>query len=165
VPSREAATPAIRQDHIGVSTTAAAAPSHDVSPSSIREGSEPLGTWLLIGIDTGCLIVTTTLATVILLGADGAFRLLLALAFTSVVPGWALVRALGLATISNGAVLTIPLSLAICAGSSAVMVWLNEGQPLVLLAALATVSVAVIGWMLRIQVRSLSNTAAGLAGR
>lgn len=147
----------------GASTMAAAVPSRDVPLAAIREAAEPIGTRLLIGVDIGCLIVTVALAIAVLLGADGVSRLLLALAFTTVVPGWALVRGLGLASTATGAVMAIPSSLAICAGASVVMVWVNAWHPLMLLAALAAVSAAVIGWMLRVQFSKLSPASARLA--
>jgi hypothetical protein len=121
-------------------------------------------TQLLMGVDIGCLIVMVALAISVLLGVDGVSRLLLALAFTTVVPGWALVRGLGLASTPTGAVMAIPSSLAICAGASVLMVWVNAWQPFMLLAALAAVSAAVIGWVLRVQF-SLSHASAALARR
>jgi hypothetical protein len=91
---------------------------------------------------------------VVALGADGPVRLLLALGFTSVVPGWALVRWLRLADSPTGAAMAVPSSLSICAGASAIMVWVHAWQPLVLLAALAIVSAGAIGWMIRVQLGS-----------
>jgi hypothetical protein len=124
----------------------------DVPAAAVRDTAEPLDARLLIGVDIGCLVVTAALAVVVLVGAEGTVRLLLALAFTSVVPGWALVRRLALAGTATGAAMAVPTSLAICAGASVVMVWLHAWQPLTLFVALAAVSAAVIGWMLRIQI-------------
>jgi hypothetical protein len=76
-----------------------------------------------------------------------------------VVPGWALVRRLGLAGTATGAAIAVPLSLAISAAGSVVMVWAHAWQPLILLWVLAAVSAGVIGWMLRIEVGSLTRTA------
>jgi len=125
--------------------------SRDVPAAAARQVAQPLDARLLIGGDIGCLVVTAALAADVALGGDGPVRLLLALAFTSVVPGWALVRWFRLADSATGAAMAVPCSLAICAAASAIMVWLNAWQPLVLLAALAIVSAGVIGWMLRVQ--------------
>jgi hypothetical protein len=129
-------------------------PSRDVPPPAVRQVAQPLDARLLIGIDIGCLVVTAVLTADVALGGDGPVRLLLALAFTSVVPGWALVRWFRLADSATGAAMAVPSSLAICAAASAIMVWVHAWQPLVLLAVLAIVSAAAIGWMLRVQLVS-----------
>jgi hypothetical protein len=142
---REAAAPRLE------ALPVAPLPSRDVLPPAVRQVAQPLDARLLIGVDVGCLVVTAALAADVALGGDGPVRLLLALAFTSVVPGWALVRWFKLADSATGAAMAVPSSLAICAAASAIMVWLQMWQPLVLLAALAIVSAAVIGWMLRVE--------------
>jgi hypothetical protein len=129
-----------------------AAAIRDVPAAAVRDAADPLDARLLIGVDIGCLVVTAALAVVVLVGAEGTVRLLLALAFTSVVPGWALVRRLGLAGTATGAAMAVPTSLAICAGASVAMVWIHAWQPLTLFVAVAVVSAGVIGWMLRIQI-------------
>ena len=137
-------------------------PSRDVPAAAVRDTAEPIDVRVLIGVDIGCLVVTAALAVVVLLGAAGPARLLLALAFTSVVPGWALVRRLGLAGTATGAAMAVPSSLAIIAAGSVAMVWAHAWQPLILLWVLAAVSAGVIGWMLRIEVGSLTRTAPAL---
>jgi len=137
-------------------------PSRDVPAAAVRDAAEPIDVRVLIGVDIGCLVVTAALAVVVLLGAAGPARLLLALAFTSVVPGWALVRRLGLAGTATGAAMAVPSSLAIIAAGSVAMVWAHAWQPLILLWVLAAVSAGVIGWMLRIEVGSLTRTAPAL---
>jgi hypothetical protein len=126
-------------------------PSRSVPPIATRQAAQPLDARVLIGIDIGCLIVIAALAAEVALGGDGPIRLLLALGFVSVVPGWALVRRLGLAESATGAAMAVPSSLSICAAGSVIMVWLHAWQPLVLLAVLAIVSAVAIGWMLRVQ--------------
>jgi hypothetical protein len=140
-----------------ISVVIPALPSRDVPAIAVRDAADPIDPRVLIGVDVGCLVVTAALAIVVLLGAEGTARLLLAIAFTSLVPGWALVRRLGLAGTATGAAMAVPISLAICAGGSVVMVWIHAWQPLTLLVALAAVSAGVIGWMLRIQVASLTR--------
>jgi hypothetical protein len=145
-----------------ISAPTSAVPSRDVPATAVRDAAEPIDARILIGVDIGCLIVTAALAVAVLLGIEGTFRLLLAIAFTSVVPGWALVRRLGLAATATGAALAVPSSLAICAGASVVMVWAHAWQPLTLLWALSAVSAAVLGWILRTQIGSLTRKGTAL---
>jgi hypothetical protein len=164
VPSRDVAETAVRdipaaaiRDIPAATLRVAAAAVREIPAAGVRDAADPLDARVLIGVDIGCLVVTAALAVVVLLGAEGTARLMLALAFTSVVPGWALVRRLGLAGTATGAAMAVPTSLAICAGASVVMVWIHAWQPLTLFVALAAVSAGVIGWMLRIQIAGLTR--------
>jgi len=157
---RSAAAPMERP--AAISATTSTVPSRDVPAAAVRDAAEPIDARVLIGVDVCCLIVTAALAVTVWLGIEGTFRLLLAIAFTSVVPGWALVRRLGLAGTATGAALAVPSSLAICGGASVAMVWGHAWQPLTLLWVLAAVSAAVLGWMLRIQIGSLRRTGTAL---
>jgi hypothetical protein len=164
-PIRHEPAPALREAAVpGLEVPPAPPPaSRNLPPAAARQFGQPLDARFLIRVDIGCLVVTAALAAAVALGGEGPVRLLLALAFTSFVPGWALVRSLKLADTATGAAMAVPSSLAICAGASVTMVWVHAWQPLLLLAALAIVSAAMIGWMLRVQLGSRRGANEALA--
>src|SRR6185436_15533614 len=80
--------------------------------------------WLLAG-DLASLAVIGALVFLNIANFGGPWRVLLALAFVTFVPGWALARAAGLAGGLSGLAVAMLSSLTICAAASTLMVWLN----------------------------------------
>jgi len=113
----------------------------------------------LPAIDLICLALTAVLLVIVLLGVSGPLRILLALAFTTAVPGWAAVRVVGMANSATGALMAIPFSLVICTGTATIMVWTRAWNPVGMLDVVGLLSIAMIGW----SGRGAFRTAAGRA--
>lgn len=78
------------------------------------------------------------------LGVTGVVRTVVALAFMTFVPGWAVLDQLDLAAPPPRAALAVALSFAICSAGALAMVWLGQWRPQILLDVLGALSLAAI---------------------
>ncbi|HZB97191.1 MAG TPA: glycosyltransferase [Candidatus Sulfotelmatobacter sp.] len=99
-------------------------------------------------IDVTALLLTMVMLIAVASGSHGAVRILLALGFTSFVPGWALSRRLWPQLDSSRIPLAVVTSLAVAALGATAMVWLQTWHPLVWLVGLALGSVGLVTWTL-----------------
>lgn len=100
--------------------------------------------------DAGAVLVSGTVVALAFAGAGGPARVILALAFVTAVPGWALVGRTRLDGVAKVA-LAIGISLAVATLCATAMAWLQLWDPMSLLLLLAAASVALIGmgWVRR----------------
>jgi hypothetical protein len=117
------------------------APPLEPAPSPATSG------WL-IAADLTSLGVIGSLMFLNLANTGGTARAILALAFVTCVPGWALARTAGLANGLTGIAVAVLASLTICAAGSIAMVWLDAWHPFLLLGLLAAFSAIAILWTL-----------------
>lgn len=95
-------------------------------------------------LDAASAGVTAALLILAAAGVAGPARLLLALAFVTFVPGWALLGHLPLAHGVALLALVVALSLTICTTLAQSLLWLRWWNPGAMLAVLAAVSLAVL---------------------
>jgi len=93
-------------------------------------------------LDAATAIVALILVTVVALGVTGPPRLVLALAFVSFVPGWAVVGRSRVADGTSKLALAVATSLTVCTVTALAMAWLRSWHPFALFYALAVASVA-----------------------
>jgi GT2 family glycosyltransferase/O-antigen/teichoic acid export membrane protein len=101
--------------------------------------------------DAAAVLLSGGVVIMTLAGVGGVARVLVALAFVTVVPGWALVGRIGKLDGVGRAALAVGVSLALSAVGATTMAWLSAWHPIALLIVLAGGSTAVIlgAWPLR----------------
>lgn len=99
-------------------------------------------------VDLAALLSTIALLVTVAVGIQGAVRILLALAFVTLVPGWAILGGLAVQDCIRRMVLAVPVSLALCAAAATISLWLHAWRPMVLFGVLALGSMALIAWRL-----------------
>lgn len=105
----------------------------------------PLSAHVVRGLDCAGALVTASLLLVAALGLGGPARVLLALAFVTFVPGWALVGHLPLvAGATSRIALAVAMSLATCAVIVQSLLWLGIWNPATMLGAFGSVSLGVL---------------------
>jgi hypothetical protein len=115
-------------------------------PNPMRRCCSASGSLWWAGVDTLALIITGLLLASVLLGMSGSARLVIATAFTGFVPGWALVGAAGVRDGVRRLALSVPLSFTLAASGATVMALVHAWYPMLLLGALAAISIAAILW-------------------
>jgi uncharacterized membrane protein len=95
-------------------------------------------------IDFASLAVIVVLVALVALGATGLFRGLLALAFLTFVPGWAIVTNWTSAARVSRVALSVLLSLSISTAAATTALWLHLWHPLGLFYLMALASAAAI---------------------
>jgi hypothetical protein len=96
-------------------------------------------------IDGAALAVILVLGALVILGVEGPVRGLLALAFVTFVPGWAVVTNWRTAAQSSMIALSVLISLSFCAGVATISLWLRAWHPLGLFYVTAAASAIAIG--------------------
>jgi hypothetical protein len=91
----------------------------------------------MTAVDAAAVVITAALLAAVVLGTGGAARVLLALLFTTAVPGWAAVGLVRPAVDLAGATMAVALSLTVSLFGATVMVWLHRWDPLLLYGVLA----------------------------
>jgi O-antigen/teichoic acid export membrane protein len=124
-----------------------AAESESAPPASPIRRLHRAGLFAL-ALDLTALALIAALLVSVAYQIEGLPRQLLALAFVSFVPGWALVGRLELGDGIRPLVLAVPASLMLSAGGATIMLLLHVWRPLLLLAALALGSTALVSWTL-----------------
>ena len=104
--------------------------------------------------DVVALLVTAALLGVVALGIQGPARVLLAVAFATAVPGWAVVGLVRPAVDLAGFALAVATSFTVCAFGATLMLWVSGWDPLLLFSVLAVVSGLVIGGRLAAALRA-----------
>lgn len=99
---------------------------------------------LVAALDAAGAAVTVALLTVAVLGVAGPARLLLALAFVSFVPGWAVLGHMDALELLSRSALAVAVSLALCTAVAQALLWLRVWHPAAMLAGLALASLAVL---------------------
>lgn len=107
------------------------------------------------GVDLAALLTTIALTAAVAAGVQGVFRVVLALVFVTLVPGWAILGGSSVRPGIHPIVLAVPLSLALCATAATVSLWLRAWQPMILFGVLVVISTTVIGWRLATALRGL----------
>lgn len=95
-------------------------------------------------IDVVAALVTIALLVMSALGANGPPRVVLALAFVTFVPGWAVLAVVGPALPGPRLALAATLSLTLCSVIGLGAIWLREWRPGRLLDGIAAASLASI---------------------
>lgn len=109
--------------------------------------------FLTTAVDVAALVTTAALMVTMAFGVQGAVRELLALAFITLVPGWAVIGRLALEGGIRRIALAVPVSLATCTAAATTMLWLHAWRPIVLFGVLALGSAALINWTLTTPLR------------
>lgn len=143
-PSKPA--PARVDDWLPPERAAAPVPAESL-PAAPEMVAAPNHAWLFAA-DLASLAVIGALAFFNIAGAAAGVRVLVALAFVTFVPGWALARASGLASGLTGIAVSVLASLTICAAASTAMVWLDAWHPFILFTVLSAVSSVLLLWTL-----------------
>ena len=99
-------------------------------------------------VDLAALITTLALTATVAASIRGVPRIVLALAFVTLVPGWAIVGWLTPVEATRRILLAIPVSLALGGLAATISLWIHAWQPLALFSVLAFGSMALIGWRL-----------------
>jgi uncharacterized membrane protein len=120
-------------------------------PASRAPAPAPLAARVVAGLDVAVIMVTVTLMVLVAAEVTGAVRLMLALAFVTFVPGWAVLDHVTLVAGANARVaVAVALSLTIATLSSLALLWLHLWYPVVLLDVLGCLSLlAVLAHLLR----------------
>jgi hypothetical protein len=116
-------------------------------------------------LDLTALTLTAALLLAVAFQMEGLPRQLLALAFVSFVPGWAVVGRLQLGGGIRPLVLAAPASFMLSAGGATIMLLLHAWRPVLLLGALALASTALVSWTLIAPLRAELAAAGSPAGR
>ncbi len=115
-------------------------------------------------LDLTVLALTAAILVVVAYQIEGLPRQLLALTFVAFVPGWAVVGRLDPGSGIRPLVLAVPASLMLSAGGATIMLLLHTWRPLLLLAALALGSTALVSWTLIAPLRVALAASASPAG-
>lgn len=97
-----------------------------------------------LALDASAVVVTLALLVAIGAGVAGPVRVVLALAFVTFVPGWALLDRVPLAEGASKVALAIPLSFAIGGGAATLLAMFHRWEPLLLFFVLGATSVVLI---------------------
>lgn len=105
----------------------------------------PLDARVVAGLDAAAIVVTVALMVLVAADVTGVLRLLLALAFVTFVPGWAVLDHVTL--VAGGPArmaVAVALSLTIATLSSLALLWLHLWHPVVLLNVLGALSLLAV---------------------
>jgi len=125
----------------------APAPEHHLKDDSVlldRDGPGTLAPSVARTLDAATAFVALILVVVVASGVTGPPRLVLALAFVSFVPGWAVVGRSQIADGISKLALAVATSLTVCTATALAMAWLRTWHPFALFYALAVASVAAV---------------------
>lgn len=100
----------------------------------------------MIVVDMVALLLTAALLATAALNVHGVARMLLAVGFTTAVPGWAAVGIVRPVVDVAGAAMAVATSLTLCLTGATLMVWLGRWNPLLWFIILTGISGVLIGW-------------------
>ena len=115
----------------------------DVDLDAGPDGS-PMEPYLVDALDVAGATVAVILLALVAGGATGPARILLALAFTTFVPGWAILDWVPIGHGMTRVALAVAVSLALCTGAAQAVLWLHVWQPLAVFYVLAPLSAAAL---------------------
>jgi hypothetical protein len=104
----------------------------------------PLAPTVVVLLDAGAAGVAAALLLMAALGAGGPARILLALAFVTFVPGWAVFGHLRLVEGLSRIALAVAMSLTLCTALAQCLLWLRRWDPSMLLTVLGAASLAIL---------------------
>ena len=120
-------------------------PSSAALPASRAPAPAPLDPRVVVGLDVAVVVVTVVLMVLVVAEVTGVVRLILALAFVTFVPGWALLDHVTLVAGGSARMaVAVALSLTIATLSSLALLWLHVWHPVALLGVIGSVSVLAV---------------------